>query len=75
MKRYNLAAVAGSVILAATLVFLPAAAAPQAPAGDPEPCSHSPICAWGKGRNLISHELRTPDMGFTYAYPFALPNH
>ena len=74
MKRHYLAGVAGSVILAATLVFLPAAAAPQAPAGDPEPCSHSPICAWGKGRNLISHELRTPDLGFTYAYPFALPD-
>ena len=38
-----------------------------------EACGHSPICAWGKGRNAISHELRTADLGFTYAYPFALP--
>jgi len=37
-----------------------------------EPCTHSPICAWGSGRNTIVHELRTPDLGFTYAYPFAL---
>ena len=38
-----------------------------------EPCTHSPICAWGRERNIISHEVRTPDLGFTYAYPFALP--
>jgi DNA-binding beta-propeller fold protein YncE len=38
-----------------------------------EPCTHSPICAWGRERNIISHELRTPDLGFSYAYPFALP--
>src|SRR5580700_10676813 len=37
-------------------------------------CSHSPICAWGAGRNSITHEERTPDMGFTFAYPFALPD-
>ena len=37
------------------------------------PCTHSPICAWGRERNLISHEMRTPDLGFAYAYPFALP--
>ena len=37
------------------------------------PCTHSPICAWGRERNLISHEMRKPDLGFTYAYPFALP--
>ncbi len=39
-----------------------------------EPCSHSPICAWGRGRNAITHELHTPDLGFTIAYPFALPD-
>jgi hypothetical protein len=38
-----------------------------------EPCARSPICAWGRGRNAITHEVRPPDMGFTYAYPFALP--
>jgi DNA-binding beta-propeller fold protein YncE len=39
-----------------------------------EACSHSPICAWGRGRNAIVHEERTPDLGFTYSYPFALPD-
>lgn len=38
-----------------------------------EPCSHSPLCAWGRGRNAITHELHAPDLGFTIAYPFALP--
>ena len=38
-----------------------------------ESCTRSPICAWGKERNIIAHEVRRPDMGFTYAYPFALP--
>ena len=38
-----------------------------------EPCTHSPICNWGRERNIISHEVRRPDLGFTYAYPFALP--
>src|SRR5215831_3209178 len=38
-----------------------------------EPCSRSPICAWGRERNIITHEVRKPDLGFTYAYPFALP--
>jgi len=38
-----------------------------------EACAKSPICAWGKERNLISHEVRKPDLGFTFAYPFALP--
>jgi sugar lactone lactonase YvrE len=39
----------------------------------PEACTHSPICAWGRGRNAIAHEVRTPDLSFTFAYPFALP--
>ena len=38
-----------------------------------EPCARSPICAWSRGRDVISHELRKPDLGFTYAYPFTLP--
>src|SRR5579863_72642 len=42
--------------------------------GGAEPCSRSPICAWGGGRNLIAHEERTPDLGFKFAYPFALPD-
>src|SRR5262245_36805313 len=46
--------------------------APQGNSGA-EACSHSPICAWGRERNIISHEVRTPDLGFAYAYPFALP--
>lgn len=39
-----------------------------------ESCTRSPICAWGRGRNAIVHEERTPDLGFTFAYPFALPD-
>ena len=38
-----------------------------------EPCSRSPLCAWSRERNIISHELQKPALGFTYAYPFALP--
>ena len=38
-----------------------------------ELCSYSPICAWGKGRDVIVHEQRKPDLGFTFAYPFVLP--
>src|SRR5215470_6091900 len=38
-----------------------------------EPCGKAPHCAWSAERNLITHETRTPDLGFTYAYPFALP--
>jgi sugar lactone lactonase YvrE len=41
--------------------------------GGTELCANSPVCAWGLERNIISHELRPPDLGFTYAYPFALP--
>jgi sugar lactone lactonase YvrE len=65
---------------AATPGQSPAAASQRSPAegiqgnGGAEPCASSPICAWGRERNIISHELRTPDIGFTYAYPFALPD-
>jgi sugar lactone lactonase YvrE len=38
-----------------------------------EPCINSPLCEWSKGRDLISHEFHAPDMGYTYAYPFVLP--
>jgi len=39
-----------------------------------EPCTRSPICGWGKGRDAVVHEQRKPDLGFTFAYPFALPD-
>jgi hypothetical protein len=39
-----------------------------------EPCTRSPLCAWSRERDIISHELHTADLGFTYAYPFALPD-
>ena len=39
-----------------------------------EPCARSPICGWGRGRDAIVHEQRKPDLGFTFAYPFALPD-
>ena len=80
MKRDLLVAVLGVAILA-TVASLRAQQAP--PGGGragaipgnsgAEPCANSPICAWGRERNNISHELRTPDLGFTFAYPFALP--
>ena len=80
MKRDLLVAVLGVAILA-TVASL---RAQQAPAGGgragaipgnsgAEPCANSPICGWGLERNLITHELRTADMGFPFAYPFALP--
>ena len=80
MKHDLLVAVLG-VALLATVASL---RAQQAPAGGgragaipgnsgAEPCANSPICGWGLERNLITHELRTADMGFTFAYPFALP--
>src|SRR5947209_13433719 len=78
---------AGAAVFA-LVVSIPAffhAAATQPPAsgaraeaiqgnGGAEPCTNSPICAWGRERNIISHEVHTPDMAFTYAYPFALPD-
>src|SRR5262245_4448870 len=53
-----------------------AAPAARVPTGNDgaEACALSPICNWGRGRNLISHEVRKPDLRFTYAYPFALPD-
>jgi sugar lactone lactonase YvrE len=74
-----MAAIALSMALAATLTSSPA----QAPGARPldsangnsgsEPCGRSPLCNWSKGRNLIAHEVRKADLGFTYSYPFALP--
>jgi DNA-binding beta-propeller fold protein YncE len=57
----------------ASSVTGPAPSGAVATAGAEE-CSHSPICAWGKGRSLITHEQHPPDLGFTFAYPFALPD-
>jgi len=37
------------------------------------PCSHSPICNWGKNRDAVPHEVRKSDLGYTVAYPFQLP--
>jgi hypothetical protein len=61
-----------------SLVVLGSAIGAQQPAGiqgnsGAEPCTRSPLCAWSRERNIISHEQRTPDLGFTYSYPFALP--
>ena len=89
MKGYGfagVAAVALGTVLAASLassqtnapnVGSQSAAARGTTAGSgndgAEPCTHSPVCAWGRGRNAIAHELRPADLGFTHAYPFALP--
>jgi len=85
----GVAAVALTIAFTATEAFSPADAqaggaqstpgggrATGVPSGNDgaEPCSRSPICGWGRGRNLISHEVRTPDLPFTYAYPFTLPD-
>jgi sugar lactone lactonase YvrE len=86
----GVAVVALSVGLTAMLAFSQTGPArdPQSPVGSSvareiggaggnggaEPCSHSPVCGWGKGRNAIAHEERTPNLGFTFAYPFALPD-
>jgi DNA-binding beta-propeller fold protein YncE len=39
-----------------------------------EPCTRSPLCGWGRGRNVITHEVRPPTLGFTYSYPFTIPD-
>jgi sugar lactone lactonase YvrE len=66
------------VVAGAGLVVLVVSAAAPAHAqiqgvGGAEPCGKAPHCAWSAERNLITHETRTPDLGFTYAYPFTLP--
>src|SRR5438045_1668909 len=81
MNRHTLrlAPIAISVIALSTAAF---GQTPASGSGGPliasgnsgaESCSHSPICAWGRGRDTIIHEFRKPDLGFTFAYPFALP--
>jgi hypothetical protein len=62
-------------VVAVALSTMLAADAQQPPSGNSgaEPCSRSPICEWGRGRDKITHEQHKPDLGFTFAYPFALP--
>jgi sugar lactone lactonase YvrE len=76
MRRHLVTGAVAVVLAGSALVVSHPRAAVQAPIqgnSGAEPCAKSPICAWGKERNLISHEVRTSDLGFTYAYPFALP--
>ena len=63
-----------ALILGMALMATPAFSQPANGNSGAEACSHSPICAWGKGRDAIAHEERKPDLGFTFAYPFALPD-
>src|SRR5437868_830601 len=56
---------ATGLILTGTLAFAQNSGA--------EACARSPICAWGRGRDAIIHEVRKPDLGYTYDYPFTLP--
>src|SRR5690242_18606370 len=74
----GIAAAAIGMSLTGGLAFSQAAGATRAAAdsgnGGADTCTHAPICAWGRGRNAIVHEERTPDLGFTFAYPFALPD-
>ena len=70
----GIATIALSMSLTAMLAFSQSAGPALSGNGGAEPCARSPICAWGKGRDVIVHEERTPDLGFTFAYPFALPD-
>src|SRR5580700_7564805 len=79
-RRFALASTLALILTVASAFAQPPAPPPAAAAkplangnSGAESCSHSPICGWGRGRNTITHELHKPDLGFTYAYPFALP--
>ena len=76
-RRFGPLAPTLALILTVASAFAQPPAAPAGPIANgnsgAESCSHSPICGWGRGRNTITHELHKPDLGFTYAYPFALP--
>jgi sugar lactone lactonase YvrE len=69
------------VALVSSTLVLPRAAAQAGPelrgglqgVSGAEPCKGSTVCAWSRERNTIAHEVRTPDLGFTFGYPFALP--
>lgn len=39
---------------------------------DPERCSHSPICGWGKNRTGMVHEQHPVDLNLAIAYPFTI---
>jgi outer membrane protein assembly factor BamB len=80
MRTYLFFGVTLVALLSSTFVLRPAGAQALAPqgggvqgVGGAEPCKGSPICAWSRERNTIAHEGRTPDLGFKFAYPFALP--
>ncbi len=62
-----------TLVLSFSQSAAPAAGPQQSAIGGAEPCRQSPICAWGRERDVIPHEVRKSDLGFTYAYPFALP--
>jgi hypothetical protein len=70
--RKAVACVSVYALLLVTLLTSSVAAQIQGNGGA-EPCSKTPHCAWSRERNLITHELRKPEAGITYAYPFALP--
>jgi streptogramin lyase len=77
MRRPTFSRVTAVALVTLALSFSqtaePAAGPQQSAIGAAEPCRQSPICAWGRERDIIPHEMRKPDLGFTYAYPFALP--
>jgi sugar lactone lactonase YvrE len=57
---------------AAAQTAAPQAGGVQGVAGA-EPCKGSPVCAWSRERDKISHDVRLPDLGFKFSYPFVLP--
>jgi hypothetical protein len=70
-RRVNL-----TMAAAVTMSSMTALAQTVAPTiiSDPERCSHSPICGWGKNRAGMVHEQRPVDLNFTIAYPFTMPD-
>ena len=72
-------AISGAVLLIAPLALAqttesaPSREIIAPPANMPEPCSHSPHCAWGKNRAGMVHEQRTQDLPFSFAYPYTMP--
>jgi len=77
-QRILIAAATLALTISAEPAFSQAAAAREtAPASGnsgAEPCTHSPICAWSRERTTVVHEQHPSDLGFTIAYPFALPD-
>ena len=80
MRRHPLLGAIFVALVSSTLTLPRAAAQPVASqvggvqgVGGAEPCKGSPLCAWSRERNTIAHEVRTADLAFKFAYPFALP--